>query len=443
MARKAVSFGYEEVLEKVSRAVNGRFPSENAVKPRENIMRRRDSACIRMSQLDLRQEFSDSDDNVDGAFMFQHPTIELMAQSLCGQCPCLYCCKNTDVKEPASSSAPDSVEEDRPEVPSKEPASFTQLVGLTETTGTTSLYEEVAGSRIRRSTDGMESIRMEGGIVWIGSSLTAAGGCKPTKAEMPCHQVTLDSFLIDVEPVSIGSYARFLNIVKAPLEALMDWFLLRQEDERRQFLPLVLDDAGLWTVNKVSERWPMYLVSWYGANAYSLWANGADWRSYREATGSFLPTEAQWEFAARGENPKSFPWGNAPATPDLLQVGWTREDFAEDIASVDQIRFVDVNVAMGVTASGLRHMAGNVWQWCRDTFDPNFYVTQEAREKNAWNSEPEGLKSERGGSWVGPACLARSSYRRGRAAEAQGRCLGFRCVGDVSLVSVKNVGDAH
>jgi formylglycine-generating enzyme required for sulfatase activity len=73
-------------------------------------------------------------------------------------------------------------------------------------------------------------------------------------------------------------------------------------------------------------------------------------------------------------------------------------------------------------------MSGNVWQWCRDWFAHDFYQRPESRGLDPQNTTPSGLRSERGGSWVGAARLAESSYRRGRPPEAAGRCLGFRCV---------------
>lgn len=177
----------------------------------------------------------------------------------------------------------------------------------------------------------------------------------------------------------------------------------------------------------------MILVSWYGANAYSLWANGRDWRGYRSAAQSLLPTEAQWEYAARGADIAAFPWGNAPASPALLNVCWdmAAHNPASHVGTpLDKLPLVAVNVELGVSPFGLRHMAGNIWQWCRDMYDPEFYSSVEASRLDAWNQAEEGPKSERGGSWVGPAYLARSSYRRGRLADAKGRCLGFRCIGD-------------
>jgi len=242
--------------------------------------------------------------------------------------------------------------------------------------------------------------------------------------------------------VSVGSYVRFLNLATPPPTEveLLDWCLLRPNDKRRCHVPIVRRQDRWQVKEKVPENWPMILVSWYGANAYSLWVHGKDWRDYKSSAESFLPTEAQWEYAARGKDPKDFPWGRGEDT-DLLNVCWdlkTHLENAEAPPPLHQLPLEPVNLTKGQSPFGLRGMAGNVWQWCRDFYDPDFYSSKLASCEDAWNFTEGDFRSERGGSWVGPAALARSSFRRGRCPKAKGRCLGFRCCAPASYFSDKS-----
>jgi len=247
--------------------------------------------------------------------------------------------------------------------------------------------------------------------------------------EQPQHRVQLDSFLIDAEPVSTTAYCRFLNSVGpvAP-EVLRDWFVLEPEDDRHEHVLIRLGDAG-WEPLPGSERWPMILVSWFGANAYSLWANGYDWTNDVNRDESrfdcFLPSEAQWEYAARGPQFQAYPWGNTAPHHDQMVYGLHRRTATY---TAQTLPLGDVNRQLGMSPFGLHHMAGNVWQWCADWYDEQFYSRSDARAANPVNRVPTQVRSERGGSWIGPAELCRSSFRRGRPPQARGRCLGFRCV---------------
>ena len=124
----------------------------------------------------------------------------------------------------------------------------------------------------------------------------------------------------------------------------------------------------------------MILVSWYGANAYSLWANQRDWGEYRghdtTATSSYLPSEAQWEYAARGPNWHLYPWGNSSPTPETMNAAQHR---IRDSYSSSELPLQPVHREMAQSPFGLQQMAGNVWQWCRDWYDPAFYDTPESR----------------------------------------------------------------
>ena len=273
-------------------------------------------------------------------------------------------------------------------------------------------------TQFRRRSDGMRCLLLPAATVEIGCE-----GVGALIDEGPRHSVKLDAFRIDAEPVSTTAYCRFLNSVgDVSAATLAEWFVLDRRDTRNAHAVIAQTDDG-WRPVPGAERWPMVLVSWHGANAYSLWANGRDWRG----GGSCLPSEAQWEYAARGAMYRLFPWGVAPPDDDRMRYGRHRRG---DTYCPDTMPMAAVNDMLGMSPFGLHHMAGNVWQWCRDWYDRGFYRTPEATRANAVNAVVSGVRSERGGSWVGPAELCRSSYRRGRPPAARGRCLGFRCVSD-------------
>ena len=109
------------------------------------------------------------------------------------------------------------------------------------------------------------------------------------------HVVDLTAFLIDTETVSTSAYCRFLNSIgDVADEILAEWFVLDADDDRNDHVLIRKGEAG-WRPFPGTERWPMILVSWYGANAYSIWANGRDWTNYRGKSGadteSYLPSE--------------------------------------------------------------------------------------------------------------------------------------------------------
>jgi formylglycine-generating enzyme required for sulfatase activity len=237
---------------------------------------------------------------------------------------------------------------------------------------------------------------------------------------------------MDAEPVSTTAYCRFLNSIgEVSREVLTDWFVLQLDDDRGPHM-LVEHSDGEWRPLSHASRWPMILVSWFGANAYSLWANGRDWSDYFDDTPtseSWLPSEAQWEYAARGAKRQQFPWGDHPPTQSMMRYGQHRRSL---VHGQGVLPLAEVNEQLAVSPFGLCHMAGNVWQWCRDWYAEDFYSRPEAVRKNPLNSMPTKARSERGGSWVGPAELCRSSNRRGRPPHARGRCLGFRCITPIS-----------
>lgn len=376
---------------------------------RANLLRCHDSRMICQDSFELRRAFPGLD--INPRLIFDHPSIEQLSEAIV---------KLPERSEAGNTSTGGSTGESSATYVSR----FTQLTHGEAPEfkyGSTSIEDIFV-----RKSDGMECVMIPAARARIGND---GMHYQAGDNEGPSHEVELDAFLMDIEPVCVGAYARFLNLVNPNQDQLSDWCILPEEDERCCHVPMIFTENGWQAKTGVPANWPMILVSWYGANAYALWTHGQDWSQYKSAAVSFLPTEAQWEYAARGPKPAKFPWGDSDASEELLNVCWeisTYEGVSHVATPLTELPIVAVNLQLGVSPFGLRGMAGNVWQWCRDSYHENFYLSSEASFPNAWNSEGDA-KSERGGSWVGPCDLARSSYRRGRIPEAKGRCLGFRC----------------
>ena len=295
---------------------------------------------------------------------------------------------------------------------------FTQLGGRFDTADLdkSDLYEKLDASSefpmFRRVTDGMVCIQVPAASVVIGNDDEGAHD-----DERPCHRATLSPFLIDVEPVSVTAFCRFLNSVDMQKHNIEMLIALSPNDDRQTDFQFERREQN-WKPRPGTAMQPVVLISWYAADAYSRWANGRDWAA-DDCGRSFLPTEAQWEYAAAG----SFD-NKEHVYAGIHLRGETYESEGLPVPMVQQ--------EYGRSRFGLRHMSGTIWHWCRDWFSPDFYSSDAATQLDPVAEVETGTRNERGGSWVGPIELCRPGYRRGRNPDARGRCLGFRCVGDVT-----------
>src|SRR4029077_6169249 len=200
--------------------------------------------------------------------------------------------------------------------------------------------------------------------------------------EKPAHKVQISAFFMDKYEVTVKQYAAFL-----------------QESGG--------DRPAEWkTMNKTAnQNRPVMGVDWAEAARYCKWA------------GKRLPTEVEWEKAARGTDDRLYPWGNDPPTPLHANFGksdWSNHGVLAPIGSFGN----------GKSPYGIYDMAGNVWEWVNDWYDYNYYKNSPSQSPTGPSSG--GAKVIRGGAWNSNPRAMRSSNRSLTSPTDQG-LTGFRC----------------
>ena len=215
--------------------------------------------------------------------------------------------------------------------------------------------------------------------------------------EAPAHKVYLDAFYIDKYEVTAAEFADFLNDAKVFKKFYKD----------SKFGMLVLEND--FKPRKGFEDYPINNVTWFGAVAFCKWKNKR------------LPTEAEWEKAARGTDGNFFPWGNSPITPQKARY---RQEWTEEIAH--RVMVPVHSMPEGKSPYGLFHMLGNVKEWVDDWYDREYY-----KEENH-NLNPKGqiggeFKVLKGGSWRDLKSFVYASFRNNSHPNSALDDYGFRC----------------
>jgi sulfatase modifying factor 1 len=200
--------------------------------------------------------------------------------------------------------------------------------------------------------------------------------------ERPVHRVWVDTFLLAATQVTNAEYESFAKSTCNPLPPF--W-------------------AG---ANFNHPRQPVVGVSWFDAERYCCWLAAQTSRPYR------LPTEAEWERAARGDiEQRNFPWGDEPpqSLPDYPTRWLTGPEAVGRYAP---------------NAFGLYNICDNIHEWCRDWYDANYYATSPERNPAGPGQGPR--KASRGGSWRHHVKVSRCSARSSIPPEFQYADYGFR-----------------
>ena len=210
-------------------------------------------------------------------------------------------------------------------------------------------------------------------------------------AERPIHEVVLPAFYMDKCEVTNAQYAAFLNAAKVTRDEAGHEYLAVNEHLRLE------QTNGEWRPKAGKASFPMVCVSWYGARAYAQWA------------GKRLPTEAEWEKAARGSDGRKYPWGND-------WDGKKARHGSENQAAVGSL-------PQGASPYGCLDMVGNVWEWTSSVFKPYPYSATDGRE------DPQSTERRvaRGGSFSGEPFITHVTCRFRPFPDFKHAFLGFRC----------------
>jgi serine/threonine-protein kinase len=240
------------------------------------------------------------------------------------------------------------------------------------------------------------------------------------EVDQPAHTVDLGSFWIDQTEVTNAQFCKFLNKRGNLRQEGISW-LEPGAGHGGIVYGLIEESDGVFTPKAGYEDYPVIEVSWYGAAAYCAWVNGR------------LPTEAEWEYAARGPDGLLYPWGN---TFDGNLVNYrdasftfTSRGFEKDTVYNDgHASWAPVgSYPDGASWCGALDMAGNVWEWVNDWFDRDYYARSPV--ENPQGPLSGTIRIGRGGSWYDPRWRVCSGERKGLSPSSyRMHWIGFRCV---------------
>ena len=306
------------------------------------------------------------------------------------------------------------------------------------------------------------------GMVWVKPGTFMMGGDNKQAApdEYPKHKVSVNGFWMDATEVTNAQFARFVKATGyiTTAERKPDWNELKKQvppgtpkpdDSVLVAASLVFDppnhevqlsDYSQWWAWKKGANWkhphgpgsnlkgkenyPVVHISWFDAVAYCKWA------------GKRLPTEAEWEWAARGglQN-KIYPWGDEPVDAGKVKANTWQGHFPDHNTLRDKFYGLAPVASFAPNGYGLYDIAGNAWEWCADYYHSDYYkniareVVNPVGPTNSYDPDEPYAKKRviRGGSFLcnDSYCSGYRVARRMKSTEDSGmEHVGFRCIQD-------------
>ena len=249
--------------------------------------------------------------------------------------------------------------------------------------------KEAKAKKLAANPAGIEWIKIPAGEFTMGSN--------DYKNEKPPHKVYLDEYFIAKMPVTNAQFKKFIEVGGYKNQEFWSDKGWEWRANKKRIQPYYWNDKK-WS----APTQPVIGVTWYEAEAFSTWAN------------CHLPSEAEWEKAARGTDERKYPWGNQEPNKNLANFD----------RSVGKTTPVGKYSPAGDSPYGCVDMAGNVWEWTSSLYKNYPYDATDGRE----DLSVAGSRALRGGSWVSYNDNLRAAYRVNSYPVITVNYIGFRCL---------------
>ena len=249
------------------------------------------------------------------------------------------------------------------------------------------------------------------GPIYIPAGEFIMGSDSGKPNESPAHIVYLDSYYIDENLVTNEEYLKFWEDPKG--------------GNKYYYTPRSFTNNSWPQRASRKPRHPVIGISWSMASKYAEWA------------GKRLPTEAEWEKAAKGVTQRKYPWGDTPPDyDDKFRANFNIIDFESNFpkdgfsstSPVGYYNGINLKTARGRSPYELNDMAGNVWEWVRDWYSPDYYkYSPYENPKGPEYDYSDGTKVIRGGSWKNSSEELVTTFRMQKPFDYRENDIGFRC----------------